>query len=127
MNTKKKAPKTYATIKGLLAAKTKGTLARGTTIEYKPMGMDALRAIKITSSIDLSTIDFMQGAPDVVYYGSNPYSFPDVLNSASWINVEAFLTSSKGTNWSFDAEPFFNLTEGYKGPCLARITERYLG
>ena len=101
----------------------KRTLPRGTTIEYKPMGMDGLRAIKVISSIDLSSLDYLQGAADVVYYGSENFSFPDVLESASWGNAEAY---TPGVTWAFDATPAFILTEGYRGPCRARITERYV-
>ena len=101
----------------------KRTLARGSTIEYKPMGMDGLRSIKVTSSIDLSAIDYLQGAADTVYYGSANYSFPDVLTAAEFGAAESI--AANGVGWDFNAVPVFVVTEGYRGPCLARITERY--
>ncbi len=101
----------------------KRTLPRGTTIEYKAMGMDALRAIRVVSSIDIAALDYLQGASDTVYTGSESYTFPDVLNYADWVNAEA--TSGDDERWDFNAVPDFGLTEGYRGPCRARITERY--
>jgi hypothetical protein len=84
--------------------------------------MDALRAIKVTSAIDLTALDWLHGAPDKVYYGSQNHAFPDVLVSADWIDVEGWNSSP---HWSFDAVPYFKVTEGYRGPCIAEITERY--
>lgn len=96
-------------------------VARGTTIEYKPMGMDALRAVKITTQLDITDLDYMRGAADRVYYSTHPYNWPDVLNSARYICVTTDLTGDPVG----DVALILDITEGARGPSRARITERW--
>jgi hypothetical protein len=99
----------------------KRTLARGTIIEYKAMGFDKYRSIKITSQMYISEIDWVSGAADLVYPSVINHSFPDELISADWIGLPGDFNGGNNNT----ASMLVNIREGYRGPCVARITERF--
>jgi hypothetical protein len=99
-------------------------LARGTIIEYKPFALDKMRSIQVTSKIDLSALDYLQGAPDTVYPSVRNYSFPDTLTAVTYYYWWATVSGDQADT-AYDVAFDIRITQGYRGPCNAYITERY--
>lgn len=99
----------------------KRTLARGTVIEYHPMDMDKLRSIQVVSKLAVDSLDYLQGAADVVHQGFHNFAFPDQLDSLSWV----WAWAASGSDFAFDIGLHAQITEGFRGACRARFTDRY--
>jgi hypothetical protein len=91
-------------------------------IEYKPMGMDGLRSIRIVSERDWRNLDWMINLDnrfDILSYGLHVYNYwPDVLEAVTLYRAE-----SAGYSASIAMGAY--IKQAYRGPCVARFTKRY--
>ncbi len=94
----------------------------GVSIEYKPMGTDGLRSVRIVSYADVAALDWIEGnSRDIVTYGKADYSWPDTLVGATWYHAY----NASGSDIAADVALKLDIAQGYRGSCPARFTERY--
>lgn len=92
----------------------------GVTIEYQDL--TARHSAKITTTIP-ADIAWENDGPDFVYYGSIDFRFPDEVREDPVVIVAATITDAP--SFAVDYGWQCTVTEGYSGPCKAKITERY--
>jgi len=96
----------------------------GVSIEYKPMGMDGLRSVRIVSSADVADLDWMlhqDGSKDIHTLGTYEYSWPDSLRDLTWYHAYVADGDSIAADVALEAQ----IEQGYRGPCPASFFERY--
>lgn len=86
----------------------------GTIIEYQPLP-DRYRTLKIESSIGSTPPE------TYTYYATVSYRFPDELDSITLV----YRGTLNGTAFSYGMGVVTSITDGYGGPCRARISEHH--
>lgn len=100
--------------KQVVAAGATGGVSGSTYTDVK--SIDKWRSITIASTLDPMTL------PEPLTWETTVgHTFPDTLNSMTWIWAAATGTLS----YAFDSALLLDITEGYSGPCRALVTEEF--
>lgn len=98
-------------------------LAPGQVIEYQPL--TSVYSAKIVTTLPTTGLVWEDGgsANDVVYQAFINYRFPDQILEDP--NIYVILTSNNSGIYSMDFAWDCKVEEGYAGPCVAEVRERY--